>query len=98
MADNGKALPGVVAIYTSKEGAVIASVSDFDRSGYGGFSLLEGQTMRAKRALSHAVIHAYCSEVLSRVMETYDCERLLDRMVRDGAHITIVPVGQKDEP
>jgi hypothetical protein len=32
--------PGAVGIFTDKNGHVIASVSDFDRSSYGGFTLM----------------------------------------------------------
>lgn len=72
---------GVVAIYTDKDGRVIASVSDFDRSGYGGCSLEEAQGIRAKRALSRAVANAYCSPVFADKLNWMDCEKV---MLDDG--------------
>jgi hypothetical protein len=84
---------GLVGIYTDADGRVIASVSDFDDSGYGGFSLQEAQRFRCKTKLARAVMQAYCSDRVLAVFETYDCEQILNKMVRNGGRATYLPVG-----
>jgi hypothetical protein len=83
--------PGCVGIYTDKEGRVIASVSDFKEATYGGFSLYEGQKVRAKRALAHAVVDAYCSSIVAEALDGYECERLVGSL---PGKMTFLPVGQ----
>lgn len=85
---------GCVGIYTDEEGHVIVSVSDFDRSGYGGFSLYEGQRLRVQRALSAAVVGAYCSRVVTRSLDTYDCEQIVRKL---KGKMTFIPVGHTQE-
>jgi hypothetical protein len=85
--------PGCVGIYTDDEGRVIASVSDFDRSGYGGFSLYEGQKVRAQRKLAVAIVDAYCSSVITRALDSYDCEQIVRKL---KGKMTFIPVGHAD--
>jgi hypothetical protein len=86
--------PGCVGIYTDDEGRVIASVSDFDRSGYGGFSLYQGQKVRAERKLAVAIVNAYCSNVITRALDSYDCEQIVRKL---KGKMTFIPVGHADE-
>ena len=84
---------GVVGIYTDADGRVIASVSDFEDSGYGGFSLQEAQRFRCKTKLAHAVMQAYCSDRVLAVFDNYYCEQLLNKLVSNGGRATYLPVG-----
>lgn len=86
---------GVVGVFTDKEGRVIASVSDFDMSGYGGFSLLEAQKLRVRKDLSREVIRKYCSWAITEAIEPYDCEQIVRRLVEKGARVTVIPVGHE---
>ena len=92
-----KAPRGVVAVFTDKLGRVVASVSDFESSGYGGFTLRQAQEMRAERQLAYAVVRAYCSEMILEGFETYDCEQILRRLVHKGARVTLIPVGHPSD-
>lgn len=86
--------PGCVGIYTDDEGRVVASVSDFDRSSYGGFTLYEGQKIRVQKHLAMAVINAYCSHVIARALDAYHCEEIVRRL---KGKMTFIPVGHADE-
>jgi hypothetical protein len=85
---------GMVAIFADKQGRIIESVSDFDRSGYGGYTLQEGQKMRVQRRLAWAVIKAYCSEMILDGFDDGDAERIVQRLCRKGATVTLIPVGE----
>lgn len=80
---------GVVCVY-SKDGRVIASASDFATDGYGGCSLQEAQTIRARRSLCHAVVDAYCSRVVLDALSTHDCEQIVGKL---GGTMTDIPIG-----
>lgn len=86
--------PGCVGVYTDEAGHVIASVSDFNLSRYGGFTLYEGQKIRVQRLLAVAVIDAYCSSVITCAMDTYDCEQIVRKL---KGQMTFVPVGHANE-
>lgn len=86
--------PGCLGIYTDEEGRIIASVSDFDRSGYGGFTLYQGQRIRAEKALAHEIVRAYCSDVVARSLDTYGCEQIVRKL---KGKMTFIPVGHTDE-
>lgn len=91
---------GVVAVLTDNEGRVVASASDFKQDRPGGFSVKEAQRTRARRALASAMIDAFCSPVISRVLDIYDAERMLGDMVRKhGFNVTMIDIGEvADDP
>lgn len=89
---NGPA-KGVVALAIDKTGSVIASVADFGRNTYGGFTLQEGQEMRAKRDLAHAVVAAYCSNVVVQALGSYETERVMGALCQKDLRVEIVAVG-----
>ena len=98
MAGSETTARGVVAVLTSQEHGVVVSVSDFDESGYGGFTLREAQEIRARRNLAYAMVRAYCSNVILDVMEPYDCEQMLRKLEHKGSHkVTLIPVGHPDD-
>ena len=86
---------GVVAVFTDKHGRVIASVSDFEPSGYGGCSLRQSQETRAKTQLAIEVIRGYCADPVCEVLRNYDCQQIMRDMVNKGAQVTIIPVGHE---
>jgi hypothetical protein len=88
--------PGVVALFIGKDGRVIASVSDFDTSGYGGFTLQQAQEMRVKRSLAHEVLDKLSSPLICEAVDTYDAQKIMDSMCsRCGCRVEIVAVGHK---
>lgn len=87
---------GVVALFIGKDGRVIASVSDFNTSGYGGFSLRQAQEMRVKNSLAHEVLEKLSSPMICAAVDTYDAKKIMDSMCsRCGCRVEIVAVGHE---
>lgn len=87
---------GVVAVFIGKDGRVIASVSDFNTSGYGGFSLRQAQEMRVKRSLAHEVLKALSSPLICEAIDAYDAEKIVNSMCsRCGCRVEVVAVGHE---
>lgn len=92
-----KAAKGVVAILTGPDGYVWATVTDFDRSGYGGFSMQEAQEYRAKRALAWEFVRKACSDVIVKAMDEYQCDRIISNVCsQQGFTRTILPIGYEE--
>lgn len=91
-------LCGVIHVFLNEHGEPIAHAADFDRAGYGGFSLAESQRIRVKDRLARAVVNAYASPDLTRGMELYDCEALVRKLVNaHGCRIVKIIVGHGDK-
>jgi len=89
-------LSGVVALFIGKDGRVIANVSDFNTSGYGGFSLQQAQEMRVKRSLAHEVFKSLSSPLIFDAIDTYDAQKIMDSMCsRCGCRVEIIAVGHE---
>lgn len=88
---------GIVGIFTDKLGRVVATVAEFGTDCYGRCSLRESQTYRAKHMLNLEVVRGYCSEMIHEAFENYDCDKIVQRLVRGGATVTFVPVGYDGE-
>lgn len=84
---------GVVAIYTDPDGHVIASATDFNKTGMGGCTLQETQSYRAKAALAGNVVRAYCSTALTDALSNYLCQQILEALQEKGGKVTILPIG-----
>lgn len=89
--------PGMVGIFTDKTGRFVVTVSDFARDTPGGFSLRESQAYRVRLDLAREVIRAYCSPMILEAIQTHDCERIVNRLVKQGAKIMLIPIGHPDE-
>jgi hypothetical protein len=89
--------PGVVGIFIDGIGRVVESVSDFERAGYGGFTLRKSQEYRVKRRLALQIVRSYCSEMMHPALDVSDCERFVERLCRDGANVVLIPIGHGDE-
>lgn len=66
----------MMAIVTSPDGDVIATVADFARDGYGGFKLWEAQCHRVRRNVLWAVVRAYSSPALVNCLSDYLVEQI----------------------
>jgi hypothetical protein len=87
---------GASALFIGKDGRVIASVSDFNTSGYGGFSLRQAQEMRVKRSLAHEVMDKLSSPLICEAIDTYDAEKIVNSMCsRCGCRVEIGSVGHE---
>jgi hypothetical protein len=94
-ATKDKATPqGIVAIYTDKAGHVIATVSDFDRSGYGGFKTWQAQQIRCSDAIGRAVVRAYCSDPIVNHIDNYIVEQIMRALhSKKAGTVTFLAVG-----
>lgn len=89
---------GVVAIFVGPDGRCIASVSDFRHDGYGGYTMQEAQTHRARDAIARAVADALASSEFTKHIDNYHKREVLSQMERqDGYRLHIVPVGHEVE-
>jgi len=77
---------GVVMICTDEDGREIATVHDFNRSGYGGFTLQRSQEIRCRDRLAVAVIDRYANPIISRCMEQYHRDALMNKLIKDHGH------------
>lgn len=85
---------GVVALFIDKEGRVLANASDFNTSGYGGFSLQQSQEIRVKSSLAHEVLEKLASPLICAAVDTYDAKKIMDSMCSScGCRVELVAVG-----
>jgi hypothetical protein len=77
---------GVVAVFIAPDGHVVADYTDFERSGYGGFTLLEAQRIRCKRGLSRAVVERFAGVPLARAIDQYRADEIVDKMIQDQGY------------
>lgn len=85
---------GVVGIFVGPDGRCIASVSDFDHHGYGGYTQQEAQTHRVRDAIARAVADALASSEFTKHIDNYHKREVLSAMERnDGYRLHVVPVG-----
>lgn len=90
---------GVVGLFIAPNGHVVAEVTDFERAGYGGFTLEEAQRIRCKRALSREVVGRFAGEPLAKAIDQHRAEDITDNMVRDqGYRKHFISIGHKDTP
>jgi hypothetical protein len=85
--------PGVIAVYVH-EGRVVAHAADFNRSTPGGFTVREAQESRVHMSLAHAVVRECCSRLVSDNLDSYECERILNKLP-GKAHL--IPIGHEDK-
>lgn len=93
----GTSPKGVIAIWTSPDGDVVATNADFDRSSYGGFKLWEAQRMRARRAVQRDAVDRYAGPAIAACLSNYLFEQIAEAMRGKGHKITCRSVGYDDE-
>lgn len=86
-------MKGVVAIFVCKQGHVIATVADFDKSKYSGFDLKRSQEIRAKTSLVGKVVRAYSSPSLTDNISEYTYQRIFEDLINNGAKVHYEYVG-----
>lgn len=77
---------GCVGLFIGPDGRVVAEVTDFERSGYGGFKLHEAQRIRCMRALNREIMSRFASRVLLNAISDYHAENIVDRMIEDQGY------------
>jgi hypothetical protein len=98
MAEEDVKPKGVVAVFVGPTGQCIASVSDFERSGYGGYSLKDSQTVRVKDEIGRQVAEAFASSEFTKHLDRYNVQKVLSAMQsNDGYKLHIISVGHEEE-
>lgn len=88
---------GVVSVLMDKDGRVIASSSDFERHGYGGFSLEESQRRRSRGILAQDMVRELCGPIIRQVVTSYDATEMMDALCRHhGFTVAVVTIGHDD--
>lgn len=88
---------GVIAILTAPDGDVIATASDFNRSGIGGCKLWEAQMWRARQQVKWAAVKAYCSPTVTNALGGYMLEQIADALCQKGHQISYRAIGYSDD-
>ncbi|MDR3495345.1 MAG: hypothetical protein P4L82_12160 [Ancalomicrobiaceae bacterium] len=68
---------GVVALLTAPDGRVLATASNFDPSGYGGFKLHEAQKIRARDAMRREFFALFCHRDVAGAIESYHADTII---------------------
>ncbi len=77
-------MEGTIAIFVNPRGDVIATACDFEKSGFGGFTLERAQEIRCKNQINREVVAAYSSPDLADNIDSYTCERIVEDLLRKG--------------
>jgi len=88
---------GVIAIFTAPDGDVIATATDFNRSGMGGCKLWEAQMWRARDAVKWKAVRAYSSPIMADALSNYLCTSIADALCQKGHKITLRAIGWGDD-
>ena len=88
---------GVCGVVTAPDGHVVATHSDFERQGYGGFTLQEAQTIRVRDGLKRAFLRAYLFDGLIKKTSVYFCEQFWKNASDHGYRMETFPIGYDKE-
>ena len=88
---------GIVGIFTTPKGEVIASVTVFEQAHPGGWRLIEAQKSLAARRLALAVARAYCAPDYADATSEYDREKTMNTLRGKGFKASYIPVGYEGE-
>lgn len=89
---------GVVGVLIDDKGYVWAEATDFNRSGYGGFSLARAQEIRVSDQLAYEFIRRVGAPPLALGMEAYDCKKVVQKLTREhGWKERLIRVGHPEE-
>lgn len=88
---------GVVGIVFNPQGAAVAQHADFKLNGYGGFSLKEAQTMRARNGAMLAFAKAHLNDWMVRKADMSFAERYWELAEASGYRMELMVVGHPDD-
>ena len=87
---------GVIGIFTSKNGDVIATSPVFEMVKPGGWTLVDSQRVLAQRRLAYEVAKSFCSSVYADAMEEYDREKTMKALQSKGYTALYITVGHEE--
>lgn len=89
---------GYAVLLIDPDGHVIAETTDFERSGYGGFTLKQAQRIRCNDQLWRAALDRLCSPIISKAAGSYHGPAIIEEMVRKhGYRIHEIAIGHRDD-
>jgi hypothetical protein len=74
-------------------GDMVETASDFDRQGYGGFTLREAQTIRVRDGLKRAFLRGFLFERLTSKSSGYFCDQFWENAHEHGYRLETFPIG-----
>lgn len=83
---------GVCGVVTAPDGQVVATYSDFERSGYGGMSLVEAQRYRAREGLKREFLRRYLFEGLASKSDGYFTNLFWENAERNGYRMETIVI------
>jgi hypothetical protein len=93
----GREPQGIIAIFTAPDGDVIATATDFNRSGMGGCKLWEAQMYRATDAVKGRAATAYTGPALDAILSNYTRHKIAEELCAKGHKISVRAIGWGDE-
>ena len=88
---------GVMLLMLWPDGKVLAEVSDFDTSGYGGFTKRQARVIRCKDRLWRVALDRLANPIVAKAAGSYHGPQIIDEMVRKhGFHIHEIAIGYDD--
>lgn len=87
---------GIIGVFTSPCGEVVASVSVFEQTRSCGITLLEAQKLLARRRLAFELAKSYCARVYAENLDDYVREKIMNAMQCKGFKATYIPVGHEE--
>ena len=88
---------GVVVIILNPMGDVVAEASDFDRAGYGGFTLKQAQAYRAEKVALNRFVADHLNKWLGTGVEDYFIDAFWNNAQRAGYTLKTISIGYDDE-
>jgi hypothetical protein len=92
-----KQLSGWCAVMINPNGVVVTTYADFDRSGYGGFSLDEAQKFRARNIIKRRFVGDHLNGWLASKADEYFCDQFWRVAELAGYKLQLIPVGHEAE-
>lgn len=87
---------GAVVMLIKPGGQVVATSTDFEMVGYGGFSLAEAQVIRCKQRLARILAEQSMSTALLEVLDSHTLNSILEDAYKKGWVRHIVYVGHEN--
>lgn len=84
---------GVVAIWFSSDGEVLATATDFDTQKPAGFTLVEAQELRVRARICRAIVDDCCPPFIAEHIPGRTLEKIAAAMLDGGHRVAIERIG-----
>ena len=91
-----KAPQGVISLFLSQDGRVVAHTADFHPDHPGGFTTQEAQRIRSRDALYRAVMRTMCNWDLADACDQYACEKVVKCLLEKGYRMEYISIGHDE--